>query len=49
DTMPPRFKVFTNFPNAIPDTYTRYLSTGIKKGLGLEGIPIAISFQKRNR
>jgi len=49
DTMPPRFKVFTNFPNAIPDTYTRYLSTGIKKGLGLEGIPVAISFQKKNR
>ncbi len=49
DKMPPRFRIYTNFPEAVPGSYTRYLSSHMKKALGLEGIPVTISFQRRKR
>ena len=43
-TAPPHFRIVSNHPDLIPESYTRYLSAAIKKGCGLEGIPIKIHF-----
>lgn len=43
-TAPPYFRIVSNHPDFIPESYTRYLIAAIKKGCGLEGIPIKIHF-----
>jgi GTPase len=43
-TAPPHFRIVSNHPDFIPESYTRYLSAAIKKGAGMEGIPIKLHF-----
>ena len=43
-SRPPTFKVFTNFPEDVPATYTRYLINCMRKDLDMPGVPIRISF-----
>ncbi|MEN6474069.1 MAG: ribosome biogenesis GTPase Der [Syntrophaceae bacterium] len=43
-TAPPHFRIVSNHPDFVSESYTRYLSAAIKKGCGLEGIPIKIHF-----
>lgn len=46
-TQPPRFVIFTNFPNGIPTAYRRYLARGIQQELGMPGLPIQIMFRRK--
>lgn len=46
-TVPPRFQVVVNYPDAVPATYSRFLAHSIKKACGMEGIPIMLSFAGR--
>lgn len=43
-TVPPRFRIVSNFPKAVPDTYNRYLTNAVKKACSMEGISIKLDF-----
>ena len=43
-TIPPKFRIVSNFPQAVPENYHRYLSNALKKACGMEGISIKIHF-----
>ncbi|HDP23804.1 MAG TPA: ribosome biogenesis GTPase Der [Deltaproteobacteria bacterium] len=43
-TVPPRFRVVSNFPKQVPGSYERYFMSSLKKATGLEGIPIKLVF-----
>lgn len=43
-SAPPHFRIVSNHPDLISESYTRYLSGAIKKGCGLEGIPVKLHF-----
>lgn len=43
-TRPPSFKFFSNHPDKIPDSYTKYLINDMRKNLDMPGVPIRISF-----
>jgi GTP-binding protein len=44
---PPRFVIFTNFPQGIPLAYRRYLARGLQEELGMPGLPIQILFRRK--
>ncbi len=44
---PPTFVIFSSNPDELPESYLRYLSNGLRRDYGLEGIPIRISMRKR--
>ncbi len=44
---PPTFSLFTSRPGAVPDSYLRYLTNGLREDFGLSGIPIRIVLRKR--
>ena len=46
-TVPPKFRIVTNFPGSVPENYQRYLVHTLKKALSLEGVPIKLQFAKR--
>ena len=46
-TRPPTFVIFSSNPDELPESYLRYLSNGLRKDYGLDGIPIRISMRKR--
>lgn len=46
-TKPPKFVIFTNFPQGIPEAYRRYLSRGIRQELGMPGLPIQLMFRRK--
>jgi GTP-binding protein len=46
---PPMFKIFINNPKLVKENYRRYIINQLRKNFNLEGIPITISFQGRNR
>lgn len=46
-TQPPRFVIFTNFPQGVPPAYRRYLSRGIQQELGMPGLPIVLQFKRK--
>lgn len=49
-TTPPRFALVCNRPEAIPESYQRYLARGFRRAWGFEGAPIRLSFkQKKSR
>jgi len=45
-TRPPTFVVFTSIPEALPDSYMRYLSNKLREDFKLPGIPIRIHMRK---
>ena len=45
-TCPPRFLLFTSKPQAISQSYRRYLSKNLKKYFQIDGTPIRIHFRK---
>ncbi len=47
NTRPPTFVIFSSNPDELPESYLRYLSNGLRKDYGLDGIPIRISMRKR--
>ncbi len=46
DVAPPVFLIFTNYPELIPESYTRFLEGQIRQYFGFKGTPIRINFKK---
>ncbi len=46
DISPPKFNVFSNFPESLNNPYRRYISNKLKKYFDLKGLPIKILFKK---
>lgn len=45
-TRPPTFKLFSNDPDSIPDSYKKYLLNSLRKDFNLPGVPIRFYFVK---
>ena len=45
-TVPPTFIVFTNFPDAIPEHYRRYMANSLRNAWGFAGVPLRIRLRK---
>ncbi len=43
---PPTFLFFANRPDALPDSYQRYLAGGLRDAFGLSGVPLRLAFRK---
>ena len=43
---PPSFVMFASRPDAIPDSYIRYLVTGLRDTFGLDGVPIRLNARR---
>jgi len=48
-TAPPRFAVVSNRPEAIPESYTRYLARGFREAWAFTGAPVNIGFRRKRR
>ncbi len=46
-TAPPRFAVISNRPDAIPESYVRYLTRGFREAWAFTGAPLAIKLRRR--
>jgi len=46
-TAPPRFAIVSNRPEAIPESYTRYLLNGFREAWAFTGAPVNIKFRRR--
>jgi GTP-binding protein len=46
---PPHFVIFTNYPQAVPLSYKRFLINQIREHFEFEGTPIRLSFKPRKR
>ena len=44
-SRPPGFIISTSRPDALPESYTRYLINGLRQDFGLIGVPIRISYR----
>ena len=45
-TRPPTFAIFVSRPADLPESYLRYLTTGLRQDFGLRGIPIRMLMRK---
>ena len=45
-TRPPTFAIWTSRPEALPESYTRYLVNGLREDFGLEGVPLRVIMRK---
>jgi len=45
-SRPPTFAIWTSRPEALPESYLRYLMNGLRDDFGLEGIPLRILLRK---
>lgn len=43
---PPSFKLFSNYPEKIPDSYVRYLVNNLRECFNMPGVPIRITLGK---
>lgn len=43
---PPTFALWVSRPDALPDSYRRYLMNGLRESFGLEGVPIRLLLRK---
>jgi len=48
-TAPPRFAIVANRPEAIPESYTRYLMNGFRDAWAFTGAPLDIKFRRKKR
>ncbi|MGE3801997.1 MAG: ribosome biogenesis GTPase Der [Candidatus Kapaibacterium sp.] len=46
---PPVFLCFTNYPELVPEHYTRFLENTIRRHYGFMGAPITIVFKQKNK
>ena len=46
-TFPPTFILFTNYPEAVPTSYRRYLTRRLQDELGIKGVPVRIVCRKK--
>ena len=49
DTAPPTFAIVSSRPDAIPESYRRYLIRGLREQFGFRGAPIRLRFTARKR
>ena len=47
NARPPTFVLFSNNPEALPDSYVRYLLTGIRQTFHMQGVPMRLYIRKR--
>jgi GTPase len=45
-TRPPTFKLFTNDPDSITESYQKYLMNSLRDDFGMPGVPIRFQFMK---
>ncbi|NKB58942.1 MAG: ribosome biogenesis GTPase Der [Alphaproteobacteria bacterium] len=45
-SRPPTFAIWTSRPDAVPESYLRYLSNGLRDDFGLVGIPLRLLLRK---
>jgi GTP-binding protein len=48
-TAPPRFAIVANRPDAIPESYTRYLVHGFREAWEFTGAPVTIKFRRKRQ
>ena len=48
-TAPPRFAVVANRPEAVPESYTRYLHNGFREAWDFLGAPLTIKFRRKRK
>ncbi len=48
-TTPPRFAIVSNRPEAIPESYTRYLLNGFREAWQFTGAPVTIKFRRKRQ
>jgi GTP-binding protein len=48
-TAPPRFAVVSNRPDAIPESYARYLTRGFREAWAFTGAPVNIKFRRKRQ
>ena len=46
NARPPTFIVFTTRPDAVPESYVRYLINGLREAFDLPGVPIRLHLRK---
>ncbi|HEX7240925.1 MAG TPA: ribosome biogenesis GTPase Der [Longimicrobiaceae bacterium] len=46
-TAPPHFVLFVNFPDAVAESYQRYLHNGFRAAWGFQGVPLRITLRRR--
>jgi GTP-binding protein len=46
---PPTFVFFCNRPEAISESYTRFLANRLRERFGFEGVPLRIRFRNKGR
>lgn len=46
-SAPPTFLFFTNYPEIVPDSYTRFLESQLRQYFGFKGTPIRITYKKQ--
>ena len=46
-TRPPTFALFVSRPADLPESYLRYLTSGLRVDFGLRGVPIRMIMRKR--
>ena len=45
-SRPPTFAIWTSRPDALPESYLRYLTNGLREDFGLNGIPLRFLLRK---
>ena len=45
---PPSFVVFCSRAEALPESYVRYLTNGLREAFDLPGVPIRISLRQKD-
>jgi len=48
-TAPPRFAVIANRPDAIPESYSRYLVNGFREAWAFTGAPVNLRFRRKRQ
>jgi len=48
-TAPPRFAIVANRPDAIPESYMRYLVNGFREAWAFTGAPVNVKFRRRRQ
>jgi GTP-binding protein len=48
-TAPPRFAIVANRPDAIPESYARYLVNGFREAWAFTGAPVNVKFRRKRQ
>jgi GTP-binding protein len=46
---PPTFAIFANAPEAVPESYQRYLINGFRAAWGFAGVPLRLKLRRKRR